>query len=588
MTLIIITGEIDLSVESMIGLSGALLGWLWAAGVPLEVAIPIVLVVGILGGLLNGLLVSRGGLPSLVVTLGTLALFRGLADVVLGPTAISNFPAAFTAFGFGNIPGTPIPWHAGGVRDPGRRLLDRGPRDMDRPPDLRGRQEQGRGALLRRARRHSEDGPLRRVRARGRVRRRDPDLALLQRPADNGTGLTLVVVTIVLLGGVDINGGKGTIPGVILAVFTLAVLQNALRLAGVSSEYQAVAVGLLLIVSVTVPYLARQTRSHGRSSSHRPAPAGRLGRPWRGRVVEAAEEEVSWCITLTDWPWLWPSLALVAGACSSAATAVPATPAPATPVPATAAPRRRRHPPRWRPPRWHPPRWRPPRRPHRPPPSPWSIIPKQINNPYFDVAYKGVPEGGHRSRRHRSARSARAPRMATQQVPFIQTATTQSVSAIMVSADDATADRARPSRPPWPPASRSSGYDSSPAVGAYNVFVNQADTAASARASPTWRATRRRTAPARSRSSPLPQTATNQNAWIDRHEDDPQAAPSTRASCSTASSTATTTRRSAPTQAQGLLPGAPEPQGHRRPDHRRHRRRGAGRRRPPARPGRSS
>ena len=86
--------------------------------------------------------------------------------------------------------------------------------------------------------------------------------------SDNGTGLTLTVVTIVLLGGVDINGGKGTIPGVILAVFTLAVLQSVLRLAGVSSEYQGVAVGLLLIVSVTAPYLlARPGRSVDRVRS---------------------------------------------------------------------------------------------------------------------------------------------------------------------------------------------------------------------------------------------------------------------------------------------------------------------------------
>ena len=56
------------------------------------VAIPIVLAVGALGGLLNGLLVARGGLPSLVVTLGTLALFRGLALIVLGPRGISDFP----------------------------------------------------------------------------------------------------------------------------------------------------------------------------------------------------------------------------------------------------------------------------------------------------------------------------------------------------------------------------------------------------------------------------------------------------------------------------------------------------------------
>jgi len=257
-TLIIITGEIDLSVESMIGLSSALLGWLWAAGVQLEVAILIVLVVGILGGLLNGLLVSRVALPSLVVTIGTLALFRGLADVILGPTAISNFPAAFTAFGFSTIPGTPVPftlvvfvilgavfWTVAHATWIGRQIFAVGKnKDAARYSGVRvgtlkmalfvvsGLVAAFAGVIL--------------------------TSRFSSATADNGTGLTLVVVTIVVLGGVDINGGKGTIPGVILAVFTLATLQNELTLAGVSSEYQAVAVGLLLIASVTVPYLARQ------------------------------------------------------------------------------------------------------------------------------------------------------------------------------------------------------------------------------------------------------------------------------------------------------------------------------------------
>ncbi len=88
-------------------------------------------------------------------------------------------------------------------------------------------------------------------------------------------------MTVVLLGGVDINGGKGTIPGVILAVFTLAVLQNALRLPVSRASTRAIAVGLLLIVSVTAPYIARQIRSLMRTESMRPAPAGRLGsRGW--------------------------------------------------------------------------------------------------------------------------------------------------------------------------------------------------------------------------------------------------------------------------------------------------------------------
>src|SRR6185369_1826422 len=96
MTLVIIAGEIDLSVESMAGLSSALLGFLWAAGVPIEIGIVVVLVLGALGGLMNGLLIARGGLPSLVVTLGTLALFRGLALIILGPRGVSYFPPGFT------------------------------------------------------------------------------------------------------------------------------------------------------------------------------------------------------------------------------------------------------------------------------------------------------------------------------------------------------------------------------------------------------------------------------------------------------------------------------------------------------------
>ena len=110
MALIIIAGEIDLSVESMVGCRAPSLGFLFAAGVPIEVAILVVLVVGALGGLLNGVLVTGFGLPSLVVTLGTLALYRGLALVVLGSEGVSGFPTWFTTFGFGTVPGTPIPW----------------------------------------------------------------------------------------------------------------------------------------------------------------------------------------------------------------------------------------------------------------------------------------------------------------------------------------------------------------------------------------------------------------------------------------------------------------------------------------------
>jgi rhamnose transport system permease protein len=261
MTLIIIAGEIDLSVESMAGLSSAVLGYLFASGVPLEVAIPAVLVIGALGGLLNGLLIARAGLPSLVVTLGTLALFRGLALVVLGPTGVSNFPTAFTQLGFGHVPGTEIPWplvifltlalifavvlHRTWI---GRQIFAVGKNvDAARYSGVRvvrlkvslfvlsGLISSFAGIIL--------------------------TSRLSTSRADAGEGLTLVVVTAVLLGGVNIFGGSGTIPGVVLAIFTLAILENALRLASVSAETSSIAIGSLLIVSVVIPTFARQVRS---------------------------------------------------------------------------------------------------------------------------------------------------------------------------------------------------------------------------------------------------------------------------------------------------------------------------------------
>src|SRR5258708_10955560 len=110
MTLIIIAGEIDLSVASLLGLTSVVLGLLWQNGHSLWLAIGVALLVGLVAGCLNGLLVTKLGLPSLVVTIGTLALYRGLAYVVLGDQAVSNFPTAFTNLGFGTIPGTELPW----------------------------------------------------------------------------------------------------------------------------------------------------------------------------------------------------------------------------------------------------------------------------------------------------------------------------------------------------------------------------------------------------------------------------------------------------------------------------------------------
>jgi rhamnose transport system permease protein len=279
MTLVIIAGEIDLSVESMAGLSSAILGFLWAAGVPIEIGIVVVLVIGALGGLLNGTLIARGGLPSLVVTLGTLALFRGLALIVLGPRGVSDFPPGFTAIGFGRVPGTEIPWPFVifvtlavilGV------VLHR---------SWAGRQVYAIGKNTGAAR----FSGVRVARVKIALFMLTGLIAALagviltsrlsSARADAGQGMTLTVVTVVLLGGVNIFGGSGTIPGVVLAVLVVAVMQNALRLAGVSVDVQSIALGLLLIVSVVIPTFAHQAKSAAdRVFRGRPPPNDRVQR----------------------------------------------------------------------------------------------------------------------------------------------------------------------------------------------------------------------------------------------------------------------------------------------------------------------
>jgi rhamnose transport system permease protein len=97
--------------------------------------------------------------------------------------------------------------------------------------------------------------------------------------ADAGAGMTLTVVTVVLLGGVNIFGGRGTIPGVALAVIAVAVMQNALRLAHVTVEVQSIALGSLLILSVVIPTFAHQAKSAvDRVRGGRPPPADSVPR----------------------------------------------------------------------------------------------------------------------------------------------------------------------------------------------------------------------------------------------------------------------------------------------------------------------
>jgi rhamnose transport system permease protein len=258
LTMIIIAGQIDLSVASILGLASAVLGALVAAGVPLGPAIAVALLVGAACGAVNGLLVTGLQLPSLVVTLGTLALFRGLAQVVLGDRAVSEFPAAFTEFGFGNVPGTLVPWPfvVFAVLAVAGIVVLHG--------SVVGRQLYAVGNNAEAAR--FSGVPTRRL-LLGLYVASGVCAALAgvvftarfaSARSDNGLGFELDVITAVLLGGVSIFGGRGSLPGVVLGLFVIGGVRNALALADVPTEIQSIAVGALLVLSVLGPGVAER------------------------------------------------------------------------------------------------------------------------------------------------------------------------------------------------------------------------------------------------------------------------------------------------------------------------------------------
>jgi rhamnose transport system permease protein len=272
MTLIIITEEIDLSVASIVGLSSVLTGILTQAGLPFPLAAFFAIVVGGLAGVLNGFLVTVVGLPSLAVTIGTLALFRGIAVGLLGTTAISDFPEFWTDLARENIPGTPIP----GIMIPfavlaiafavllhftpfGRGLFAIG---LNKEAAAFSGISVGRSKFILFVLSGLVSGfagvyfTLLFSNARG----------------DNATGMELSVIAAVLLGGVSIFGGRGAIHGVLAGVLLIGVLSSALRLAGITSDIINVITGVLLILSVVSAsflrwFRAKRFQSLGRKRS---------------------------------------------------------------------------------------------------------------------------------------------------------------------------------------------------------------------------------------------------------------------------------------------------------------------------------
>ncbi len=261
MTLLIISGEIDLSVGSMVGLSSCVIGKAFHAGLPMWQCALLGIVTGAVGGALNGYLVTRLGLQSLAVTIGTLALYRGLGSVLLENNTISGFPSSWVAFGYNDkffgflpktwlvvIPAIVIATVFLRYSKTGHAVYAIG---------LNG--EAARYSGLR----------VRRIKfglfvATGAMAGLGGLLITLRTASASPTavrGVELAVIAAVLFGGVSIFGGKGGLFGVVNAVLFLGLARWILRLAGVKPNVLTVVTGGLLLVSVIGPALRARLRA---------------------------------------------------------------------------------------------------------------------------------------------------------------------------------------------------------------------------------------------------------------------------------------------------------------------------------------
>lgn len=273
MTLIIITGEIDLSVASTAGLAGVAFGIAHAAGIPIGLAIVVALIVGVAAGAINGFFITVVGLPSLAVTIGTLALFRGLAVGLIGTDRVGGFPEALRDLALDRIPGTPIPnmivvfvvlaviitvvLHFTPV---GRGIFAIG---------LSSEAARFSGVRIERTKflLFVVSGLVSAL--AGIYYALKTNISL----ADNTAGLELNVIAAVLLGGVSIFGGRGALHGVIAGVLLIGLVGSALRLAGLTSDVISIVTGVLLVASVVATSFLAWLRVK------RVAPGGKKGSP---------------------------------------------------------------------------------------------------------------------------------------------------------------------------------------------------------------------------------------------------------------------------------------------------------------------
>lgn len=251
MTFVIVTGGIDLSVGSIMGLCAILVGVFWqTAGLPLSAAIGLSLAAGTLAGLANGIIITRFRVPPLIATLATLALYRGLAEGISQARSVRGYPEWFAQLGQGEIAGIPTQlWLLALVAIAGIFILRA--TTFGRTTYAIGNNEAAAefsGLPVERTKLliYTASGFVSALAAIVFVSR------VSTTRSDMGNGIELEVITAVVLGGTSIFGGRGMVIGTLIGLCLMQILQNGLSLSGVRGDGTTVVIGAILIVAVLI------------------------------------------------------------------------------------------------------------------------------------------------------------------------------------------------------------------------------------------------------------------------------------------------------------------------------------------------
>ena len=253
MSFIILCADIDISVAGIIAVSSLFMGMAAAHGMQTGLLIVIGLGTGVIAGLINGLIVTRFGIPAIAVTIGSMSLFRGIAYAALGDKAYTKYPKSFSFFGQGYIGNTVIPFELvlfivlaiifGFILHRtsfGRKVFAIG----NNPVAARFSGVNVNNIRLFLFMLNGLMSGIAAVLLTSRIGSTRPNIA---------NGWELEIITIVVLGGIAITGGRGKIAGVVIAIFLIGFLKFGMGLVNIPGKVMNIVIGFLLIIAIMLP-----------------------------------------------------------------------------------------------------------------------------------------------------------------------------------------------------------------------------------------------------------------------------------------------------------------------------------------------